>query len=148
MILDIFEFCDKNDYDNILLFLDFEKAFDAVEWNFLFKTLEKFNFGKNFIKWIRILYTNPIFRTKNNGWISKTVKMGRGIRQGCPVSALLYVFVAEILAVKLKENKDIEGFTFPDKINEIKTIQHADDLTLALKNLSSMRNAVNTIDIK
>ena len=51
---------------------------------------------------MKILYTNPAFRLKNNGWISKTCKMKRGIRQGCPISALLYIFVAEILAKKIK----------------------------------------------
>ena len=45
LILDIFDFCEENNYDGILLFLDFEKAFDSVEWNFLVKSLVKFNFG-------------------------------------------------------------------------------------------------------
>ena len=84
----------------------------------------------NFISWVKILYTNPIFRIKNNGWISKTCKIIRGIRQGCPISAMLYLFVAEILALKLRENNNIPGV----KINystEIKTIQHADDITSA-----------------
>lgn len=87
----------ENDKDGLLLFLDFEKAFDSVEWNFLFQVLKQFNFGENFISWVKILYTKPIFRVKNNGWISKTCKMNRGIRQWCPISAFLYLFVAEIL---------------------------------------------------
>lgn len=76
--------------DGILLFIDFEKAFDSVEWNFLFNVLKTFNFGDNFITWVNFLYTNPIFRIKNNGWVSKTCSMSRGIRQGCPISALLF----------------------------------------------------------
>ena len=88
LILDIFDFCEENNCDGILLFLDFEKAFDSVEWNFLVKSLVKFNFGPEFIAWIKILYCNPIFRIKNNGWVSRTCNMSRGIRQGCPISAL------------------------------------------------------------
>ena len=38
--------------------------------------------------------------------------MGRRIRQGCPISALLYLFIAEILAIKIKENRNIEGISF------------------------------------
>lgn len=53
--------------------------FDLVEWNFLIKLLEKFNFGNNFIKWIKILYINLNFYIKNNGWIFKKCKMYRGI---------------------------------------------------------------------
>lgn len=71
LILDIFEYCENTNTEGILLFADFQKAFDSVEWNFLFKSLEKFNFGENFIKWINILYTNPYFYIKNNGWISR-----------------------------------------------------------------------------
>ena len=64
---------------------------------------------------------------KNNGWLSKTCEMTRGIRQGCPISALLYLFVAEILATKINQNQNIKGIAMNN--NEIKNIQHADDLT-------------------
>ena len=56
-ILDIFEYNEENDKDSILLFLDFQKAFDSIEWNFMFSVLKKYNFGENFIKWIKIMYT-------------------------------------------------------------------------------------------
>ena len=73
-ILDIFEYYENNDMDGILLFLDFKKAFDSVEYNFMFKTLEKFKFGERFINMIKILYNKPVFKIKNNGWISNHVK--------------------------------------------------------------------------
>ena len=113
LILDIFDYCEENNSDGILLFLDFEKAFDSVEWNFLVKSLVKFNFGPEFITWIKILYCNPIFRIKNNGWLSRTCIMSRGIRQGCPISALLYLFVAEILALKIKYRRMSEYRSIP-----------------------------------
>ena len=58
--------------------------------------------------------------------------MNRGIRQGCPISAMLYLFVAEILALRIRENDNIPGIKFNGS-TEIKTIQHADDLTLSLR---------------
>ena len=70
LILDIFEYCETENSSGILLILDFEKAFDSVEWNFLFKTLQKFNIGNTFIKWVNILYTSPLFKMKTNGWLS------------------------------------------------------------------------------
>ena len=88
-----------------------------------------------------------MFRLKNNGWISKTCYMTRGIRQGCPISAILYLFVAEILAIKIMTNDQIEGFKFNNIQKEIKSVQHADDLILALKNIVSVEHAVETIDV-
>ena len=91
------------------------------------------------------MYHNPVFKMKNNGWISKTINMTRGIRQGCPISAILYLFVAEILSLKIKQNDQIQGFHLENMDLEIKNIQHADDLTLTLKNELSLENAVSTV---
>lgn len=73
---------------------------------------------------------------KNNGWLSKTCPKTRGIRQGCPLSALLYFLVSEILSIKINSNQYIKGITINNC--EIKNIQHADDLSLAIKNETSM----------
>lgn len=109
LILDVFEYRETENIDGLLLSLDFEKAFYSVEWNFLFNAIQKFNISNNFIKWADILYTNPILKMKNNGWLSKTCPMTKGIRQGCPLSALLYLFVAEILYIKINSNQHIKG---------------------------------------
>lgn len=85
----------------------------------MFKTLEKFCFGEQFIKMIKTLYNEPIFKIKNNGWLSKSCKMQRGIRQGCPVSALLFVIVIEILAVQIRKCEDINGLTFNENSGKI-----------------------------
>ena len=38
----------------LIIFIDFQKAFDSVEWGFLIKCLEKFNFGPDFIRWVGV----------------------------------------------------------------------------------------------
>lgn len=53
-----------NNLGGILLFLDFEKAFDSVEYNFMFKTLEQFKFGDIIIDMIKLLYNKLIFKMK------------------------------------------------------------------------------------
>ena len=71
----------------------------------------------------------------------KTCKMSRRIRQWCPILALdhLYPFVAEILSLKRKDNNNIHGFK-ARMTEDIKCIQHADDLTLTLRDTLSLKN--------
>lgn len=137
---DLINYCRKFDINGYLICLDFEKAFDSVNWYFLISTLKKFNFGNNFIKWIQILYKDPTIQVKNNGHISEKFKAGRGVRQGCPVSALLFLLVVEIMAIKIRQNNDIKGFSFGDV--ELKLTQYADDSTLLLLDLESIGYAI------
>ena len=41
-----------------MICIDFQKAFDSVEWEFLHQVLEKFNFGPSFTAWVKTLYTD------------------------------------------------------------------------------------------
>ena len=62
LLSDIMEFSDTKKFQEIFLYVDFEKAFDTLEWNFVLKTLEAFNFGDNFKKWVSVLYNNVDYK--------------------------------------------------------------------------------------
>lgn len=72
----------------------------------MFTTLEKIKFGEKVINIIKLLYSKPFFEIENNGWITKSCEMKRGIRQGCPVSALLVFFIVEIVAIQIAKSWD------------------------------------------
>ena len=114
----------------LLMFLDFEKAFDSVEWSFIWKTLSSFNFGPSLINWIKLCYCSIESCVLNNGWASSYFTPERGVRQGCPLSPYIFILCAEVLANKIRENKDIKGITV--RGNEIKISQYADDTTMIL----------------
>ena len=114
----------------LLMFLDFEKAFDTVEWSFIWKTLSSFNFGTSLINWIKLCYHNIESCVLNNGWASNYFTPERGVRQGCPLSPYIFILCAEVLANKIRANKDIKGITVCG--NEIKISQYADDTTMIL----------------
>ena len=97
---------DVNNIPVILLFIDFEKAFDTLEWSFLHRGLEIFNFGPKIRKWVSILY-NDIESGMINGWYMTNV------RQGCPLSPFLFVLAVEILALKLRHDLDCKGIYYP-----------------------------------
>ena len=139
-IFDIINYADQNNQKAYIGQIDFEKAFDSIEWPFLFKTLEKFNFGDIFIQWIKILYNDIYTCVGNNGYYSNYFKLTRSIRQGCPISALLFILVAEILASKLREEKGVKGIVIEGK--EYKLCMLADDMTLFLMDLESLKNAI------
>ena len=101
LVSDVIDYYDLTNKSGILLMLNFQKAFDTIEWRFLFKTLEFFNFGPSFIMWIETIYHRPEACLKNNGFVSDYFDINRGIRQGCPVSCLLFVLCVEILSIKI-----------------------------------------------
>ena len=86
-LLDLMEYCDKYDKPGIFLFLDFNKAFDSLNWDFIELVLKKFGFNGIFISWFKTLYKNPSAFIKINNTLSKRLKIGRGIKQGYPLSA-------------------------------------------------------------
>ena len=143
IIKDLMTYTKNNNSPGFLLLVDFEKAFDSVEWSFMVKCLDRYNFGQNFIKWIKILYTDIESCVCNNGYLSQYFKLGRGIRQGCPISAMLFILVSEILAINLRHNKLIKGITVNNE--EYKLCQLADDTTLILHDIRSIVESISTM---
>ncbi len=128
----------------IIISIDFEKAFDSVNWNFLFKCLKTFNFGNKFINYIQTMYTNIESTVINNGKTSKYFKLQRGVRQGCPLSAYLFILTIEVLAIKIRDNKNIKGIKIGQ--DEIKISLLADDITLLLNDNKSINITLSTLN--
>ena len=98
LIADIIETCDLEELEGYLVATNFEKAFDSLNHNFLITALEHYGFGKDFIDWIKTLLKNQE---------SKYFKLERGARQGCPISAYLFILALETLFIFIKFNKNI-----------------------------------------
>lgn len=145
-IIDIFDFTSNLFNPGIALFLDFEKAFDTVSWSFLIQTLKTFNFGQNFVKWVEILYNKPLSMVTNNGHSSEPFELGRGVRQGCPLSALLFILVAELMAINIRNNENIKPIKIRNNNLKVKITQMADDTTIFVKDVNSVKIVLKTLE--
>ena len=145
LIQDIIDNTETNKLSGAILFLDFKKAFDMVEWPFMFKTLRHFGFGPSFIRWVETMYTNIQSSINHNGWISEPFSLHRGVRQGCPLSALLFIIVAEILAIKIRNDDQIKGIKLPDG-QEAKISQLADDTCIFVREKTSVSLVLDRVD--
>ena len=126
-------YTEEKNIPGIALFIDFRKASDTIERDFINSCLEKFNFGLNIKNWVKILYNNVSSCVLNNGFASEFFLVERGVRQGCPLSGLLFVIGIEILAREIKNDTGIKGINLGEK--EIKVSLYADDTTVFVRDL-------------
>lgn len=68
------------------MLLNAAKAFDSVEWTYMFTILQKIGLPPLFINWIKLLYNQPTARIKVNRHVSEAIVIQKGMRQGCPLS--------------------------------------------------------------
>ena len=143
-VYDTLVYTEENNIPGMLLSIDFEKAFDSISWSFMQKALEFFNFGPIFRGWIRTLYSDISSCISINGQYTEWFDIQRGVRQGDPSSAYLYLVCAEILSLLIKDNNKIKGIKMKNNINLLS--QFADDTTLSLDGSEdSLKEAMNTI---
>ena len=145
LIDDIIETLKRRRETGLILLLDFEKAFDSVEWIYMHKILEKFNFGESFRKWVEICYTNISSTVINNGFTSGWFEIKRGVRQGCPLSTSLFILCIELLAHLIRNNDNIKGLDFGNQCHKISLF--ADDATCLLKDSNSVINVFAVTEI-
>ena len=147
IIRDVVDYTYYNKCACALISIDQEKAFDKVNWDFLFRVLQKFNFGSNFCKWIKVLYSGISSRLLINGFCSDNVSINKGVRQGCPLSPSLYVLFIEPLAQYIAKSS-IRGFCIPGSGGRVvKFLQYADDATCVASTLSDVKEFFNAFDL-
>ena len=143
-IFDIMELTVEENIPGLMIFIDFQKAFDSLEWNYLLKCLQYFNFGPDFIRWVATFYKNIQSCVINNGITSDYFTLQRGVRQGDPHSPYLVVIAAEVLGIAVRQDKEIKGIRIGKK--ETKLLQYADDTTAVLSDINSARTLFKLLD--
>ena len=143
LLYDLMQKLDEEEGEGLLLLVDFEKAFDSLEWSFIERALNFFNFGESLRKWVKVFYTDIMITILYNGHLSTFFPIERGVRQGDPLSPYLFLICVELLADGIKANTNVKGIKTKD--TEFLIGQYADDTFFTLDGSeSSLQHCLNT----
>ena len=140
--LDTITYIQKRKIDAILILLDFEKAFDRLEYKSLYGALRAFGIPQEYIDNIEILFTDFKLATVNGGFFSDWFSPSREVFQGNCISPYTLTTVIKILAIRLRQNDNIKGIEINGLINLL--TQFADNMQMFMKFLQKSLQA--TID--
>jgi hypothetical protein len=126
-------YADIMEEDGVIIALDQEKAYDRITHEYLFETLRAFNIPNTCINTIKSLYKNAHTKVVINGVLSSPFKVTRGVRQGDPLSCLLFDIAIEPLACALRNSTKLSGYNIPGIINKTIVNMYADDTTIFLR---------------
>jgi exonuclease III len=141
------DYCETVEINGCIIALDQEKAYDKIAHDYLWKTIEKFNFPSIFINLIKTLYSDVRTHVMVNGMIPEPIQIGRGVRQGDPMACLLYDLAIEPLAASIRCNEKIKGITVPGHKEPIKISVFADDTLIYTTTVDDIDEIDNTIKL-
>ena len=118
--------------NRMIISVDAEKAFDKIQHPFMIKTLQKVSIAGTYLNIIKAIYDKPTANIILNGEKLKPFPLKSGARQGCPLSPLLFNIVLEVLAIAIREEKEIKGIQI--RKEEIKLSLFADDMIIHVEN--------------
>ncbi|KAH9371029.1 hypothetical protein HPB48_007791 [Haemaphysalis longicornis] len=133
---DLFTFASRCGIAGCFVSVDQAKAFDRVEHRYLLAVLRCFGFPQETVTLIGDLYSDLTTRLLVNGQLSPPFGVTRGIRQGCPLSPLLFVLCLDPLLRRVADSADIRGFPLPGQ-GQVKVSAYADDVSLFLRDEDS-----------
>ncbi len=119
----------------VIVFMDFEKAYDRVSRPFILKCMGALGFGPTACGWVGLLLRDTRAACRFNGFHTRTFDVLSGVAQGSPLSPALYLIAAQPLAARLRQLQrrgTLGGIRLPDSSLAPPSAQHADDTTLHL----------------
>ena len=145
-IRDVITYADIKQAPLALLSIDQEKAFDRVDHSYLFKVLKENNVGDQMVKWVRLMYDKPSSRVLVNHTLSDPFPIDRSVRQGCPLSPILYTLSIEPLLEKIRADESIAGMVTPGGQDRLKLLAYADDTTFLTTKISDIHKIIRHFD--
>lgn len=131
------DFALEESIDFLFFKIDFDKAYDRIEWDFVLQSLHDLGLGRNFIKQVHALFGNARARIAINGTLSPPIDLKRSIRQGCPLAPLIFVIPVDSLGwlvVDFMDKGKIKGIKIPGANKDLCMQNFADDTNALILN--------------
>lgn len=139
----VLECCDANSDSIAMLQLDLEKAFDRVPHDILLAILQHVNVGSVLREGVAMAYRGCTTRLIVNKVVGARIKVERSVRQGCPLSPLLFSMYIESFCLSIINSSTIRGFRL--HAAEVRLLAYADDIALFCADHESIINAVKVV---
>ena len=146
LVSDLIEKTNIHNLPGYLVTIDIEKAFDSVDHKYLFAVLQKFGFGMNFTRWVKLIMNKQESCVINNG-VSTGYSLYHLVptHKGDPISAYLFILVMEILFIQVRSDKNIQGLKIFGY--EFKQLAFTDNVSCFLYNLHSIEQLLKLLQI-
>lgn len=126
----------KKNQNGVIFKIDFEKAYDKIRWPFLMQTLRMKGFSPKWISWIESFVSGGSVAVNVNNDVGSYFQTKKGLRQGDPLSPLLFNIVADMLAILIKRAKvdgQVSGVVPHLVDDDLSILQYADDTILFME---------------
>ena len=138
----------RKNQSGVIFKIDFEKAYDKVRWNFLIQTLRLKGFSNKWIDWIKSFISGGSVAINVNDEVGPYFQTKKGLRQGDPLSPILFNLVADMLTLFIKRAK-AEGLlsgVVPHLVDDrLSILQYADDTILFMDHNLKQAHNMKTI---
>lgn len=128
---EIYSWAKKMKHKVLLFKVDFEKAFDCLNWSYLDSIMEQMNFGGKWRSWILECLKSATASVLVNGSPTEEFHITMGVRQGDPLSPFLFIIVMEGLHVSMLEATRkgyFNGVTLPNNGPVLSHLMYSDDV--------------------
>jgi hypothetical protein len=135
----------SKDKNHLIISIDAEKAFDKIQHHFMIKALRKLEIEVMYLNIVKAIYDKPIANIIPNGEKLRPFPLKSGMRQGCPLSLLLFNIILKFLARAIRQEEEIKGMQIGKE--NVKISLFADNMSLYLKDpKNSTQKLLDTIN--